>query len=107
MIDLSTEYTKIGESSALVRARAELARRYLDQKLSVYMAQAMSEQEGLSAAKADVIAKSDPRYLQDLKEMRDVICEAEKAKAKMNGLKMKHEYQRSANSLKKAEMKLI
>jgi hypothetical protein len=104
--DVSEDYEKEAVASAPYRAQSKLAKRYLEQKLAVLTQQKLVEGAG-SVSKAQVEAMASQEYKKALNKMSTVIATGQKSLAKMRAMELKHEWQRSMNSLEKKKANIL
>lgn len=86
-------------------AGSKLMKEKLKSQLAVITAEYLAE--GMSVAKAEVNAKADPRYREYLLAAQRAVEKAEVARAEMKSIEIHHEWRRSQESSKRAEMKIL
>ena len=104
-MEIYDEYFEVAEKGAGYMAKSRLCREKLKSLLSIITLKYL--EGGTSVAKAEVMARASEEYKIHLRGAEEVIALSEIARSKLKSLEMRHEAERSANSLKKAEMRLL
>jgi hypothetical protein len=105
LMEIYDEYREVAEKNAGYMAKAKLCREKLKALLSVIILRYL--EGSTSVAKAEVMARASEEYKIHLRGAEEVIALSEVARSKLKSLEMKHESERSANALKRAEIKLL
>ena len=98
------EYIELAEEGAMKLASMKLVREKLKQYLSIETARYINL--GYPVSKAQELARASDSYKERLDQATETVAEGETIRAKMKGIEMEHEYWRSKESSRRAEMKL-
>ena len=99
------EYSKAAEKYAPIFASGKLYKEKIKSKLAVLMTKHLNE--GMSAAKAEVLSKNSEEYRGYLTQAQSVLLSCEVGRSEMKALEMSFAYYQSMNANERARTKIL